>query len=498
MRPTCGVIIVHVFLRYNIAISRLRDQPEKMQAPGSAGNSFTCGKNGNVQLPSWVQDACVSRLFFQPLLDFLIHDFVHSLNNGEREPARLVFTGSAFDAVLATIVASELLSRFNSYREDNLIRKRHNHGPVDWDVLYNHIRSSIFVLSFMLPAVFSGPHLAPDQLSANRHSVDKDKTQTPFDAIGINMLNISVSNCVAFKLVEHWLSVDRSNLAGDPKQWKSFSKYDLKVIETLQKLLSHSRRVPEIKKSIEQVFSEVRVWAESFESKRSLGTFVADYKSKASSAVSHVKPSIRLINSPDVCKCQTVQEKLQQKSVFNMAGDAAAVLFHGFPQSEEWWFGCLKLVKEPYQLLNCNHQPPSAAHKVMDDIASWFLPVAAVYGSSQLKAPNVFLPHRQSASYGTLNASDVIIPESGYATFSPKPKDPSSPIEEPTGHLSPRPDDQPTSTPNRTSNLCMDPRFSVKAVGNPDSRRLLIQWNCDSMDSEALIRNCFAVKFEFI
>ena len=94
----CGVLIVHVYLRYDLAISR----PGKTQSKFYSRSSCACG---NVQLPSWIEDACV-RLFYQPLLDYLIHDyFEYKLANPKREPVRLVVTGSAFDAVLATVIA---------------------------------------------------------------------------------------------------------------------------------------------------------------------------------------------------------------------------------------------------------------------------------------------------------------------------------------------------------------------------------------------------------
>lgn len=460
---TCGVMIVHVFLRYNIAIPRLRDHPERMQGH-TANNDL---KNNNVQLPSWLHDACVSDLFYQPLLDFLIQDFALSLERSKREPVRLVFTGSALDAVLATIVASELLFRFNSYREDPLIKNRHSHD--DWDILYKHIQSSVFVLSFMLPAVFSGPHISPHQISARRHGMDQDK-QTLFDAIGINMLNITVSNCMPFKLIEYWLSVDRKDyLAKHPSEWKNFLKYDRIIVETLQKLFSWCEKTPELRKAIDKNISAVKIWAQGFESQRALAGFVADYKSKAVAEqkflAAFTKPEPRLINSEKSCKCQTLAEKTREKTVFGQAGHAAAGLF---THHENWWFGCLELVKEPFKLLSWNHHLPSAAREVMDVIASWFLPVAKVH---EHRFPCQSLNHRQVASYGTLNASDVVIPEIVYNLYGLKKKDK---------------DTHPFPTPK-----CMHSRLSLKP--NCDSSRLLIQWNCDSMDSDALIRNCFAV-----
>jgi hypothetical protein len=481
-RYTCGLIIVHVFLRYNIAISRLRDQPEKMQAPVSARTNVACG---NIQLPSWVQDACVDRLFYQPLLDFLIHDFSLSFEE-EREPARLVFTGAAFDAVLATVVASELISRFNSYREDRLIKKRHSHTTVDWDVLYNHIKSSVFVLSFMLPAVFSGPHLSPDQMIAKKGN--KDKLHTPHGAVGINMINITISNCVAFKLVEHWLSVDRSELAKNHDEWKVYSSFDKKVLETLQKLFSSCKKTAQFRdfeKTIEQAVDEVKRWAKSTDAnKRQLGTFVADYKAKG---VSGVKPPVRLINSPRVASSQTVQQKTQDEALGQKLGHALTGFFQQIQQTNgDWWLGCLSLIKEPFQLLSCSHPLPQATEKsmgVMVRIASWFLPIAAVYEVSQPKIDSAPLPQRKVASYGTCNASDLPINEHAYTTYGFE-KDRSMHNGLPEAN----------SRTQHASNFAMCSRMLVKPIGNND--RLLIQWKCDSMDSHALIRNCYAVNPE--
>jgi hypothetical protein len=59
-KSTCGVLVVHVFLRHELAILRLK-QPDKMQAKYFSGSIAS----GNIQLPSWIEDACVSRLFYQ-------------------------------------------------------------------------------------------------------------------------------------------------------------------------------------------------------------------------------------------------------------------------------------------------------------------------------------------------------------------------------------------------------------------------------------------------
>jgi hypothetical protein len=489
-RSTCGLIIVHVFLRYKFAISRLVDQPEKMQAPVSARNNVACG---NIQLPSWVQDACVDRLFYQPLLDFLIHDFSLSMAE-ERDPARLVFTGTAFDAVLATVVASELLYRFNSYREDRLIRKCHNHAPVDWDILYNHIRTSVFVVSFMLPAVFSGPHLSPDQLMTIR-----DKPYyTPHGAAGINMINITISNCVALKLVEYWLSVDRSVLATTPdsEMWKKFSAMDRTVLDTLHLLLSCCNMTPEFEKNIDANVESVKKWALSAQNpnteKRKLGTFVADYKARGVSYVSSRQPSIRSVDTI----LREKEKKSGDKALGHKVGDALTVFVQyvqQFLRKGELWLGWLSLIKEPFQLLGCSHQLPEVAHEALDTmnrIISWFLPIAAVYQAHQPEIASVpFLskfPHRTVASYGTLNASDIPIHEHAYTTFgmkNPKKQD---------GVTITNPGD--TNPGNKTSaNFYMCSRMLVKSAGNDD--HILVQWRCDSKDSHALIRNCYAVSY---
>ena len=473
-RSSCGVIIVHVFLRYNIAISQLRDQPEKMQAPASARNNVSCG---NIQLPSWAQHACVNQIFYQPLLDFLIHDFSQSFDE-EREPARLVFTGAAFDAVLATVVASELVYRFNSYREDRLIQKCHSHTTVDWDVLYNHIRSSVFVLSFMLPAVFSGPHLSPDQLMTEKRN--KDKLYTPHGAVGINMLNITISKCVPDKLVEYWLSIDRSELAKNHDEWKVFSSFDKKVLETLQKLFSSCKKAAQLRdfeKSIEQAVDEVKRWAESTDAnKRQLGTFVADCKSN----VLRVGSSFR-----------TVQRKTQHEARRQKLGHSLTDFSLFFQQnhlmaSGDWWLGYLSLIKEPFQLLNFSHplsQVTKKSKDIMVSIASWFLPIAAVHEVSRPQIDSEPLPQRKAASYGTLNASDLPIHEHAYTTYGFQ-RDSSIGIGVPEAN----------SRTQHASNFAMCSRMLVKPIGNND--RLLIQWKCDSMDSHALIRNCFAVNPE--
>ena len=485
-RSTCGLIIVHVFLRYKYAIERLVDQPEKMQAPLSARNNVACG---NIQLPSWVQDACVDRLFYQPLLDFLIHDFSLSMAEG-RDPARLVFTGAAFDAVLATVVASELLFRFNSYREDRLIRKRHNHAPVDWDILYNHIRTSVFVVSFMLPAVFSGPHLSPDQLITI-----KDKPyHTPHGGAGINMINITISNCAALKIVEYWLSVDRSVLATTPdsEMWKKFSAMDRTVLETLHLLLSCCKMTPDFEKNIDTNFESVKKWALSAQNpnaeKRKLGTFVADYKAEGVSYLSRSQPPMRLVNSDKITK----EKKARDKALGKKVGDALTGFVQQVQQclkKGELWLGWLSLIKEPFQLLGCSHQLPEVAHEArvtMDRIASWFLPIAAVYQAHQPQIASVPFLHRTVASYGTLNASDLPIHEHAYTTFGLK-----NPKKQDDVTITNLGDPNPGNKTSANFSLCS--RMLVKSVGNDD--RILVQWRCDSMDSHALIRNCYAVSY---
>jgi hypothetical protein len=490
---TCGVMIVHIFLRFNIAISRLYDHPEKMQAKIPTENSNALL---NVQLPSWLQDACVSRFFYQPLLDFLIDDFDRSLNEKgsmhTREPVRLVFTGSALDAVLATVVASELLKRFNSYREDRLISKLHSHSDADWDILYNHVRSSVFVLSFMLPAVFSGPHLSPHQLSSKGRRVDGHK-QTLHGAIGVHMLNITVSNCIAVKLVEHWLSVDRSDLAH--KALEDFQKHDFIVIETLQKLFSICKKTPKFSKSVDDALAKVMHWA--LDHKRPNlpnGTFAADFKGKVQLSAA----SVRLVNSPKIARCQTVQEKTREKSAFVKvsetvfkAGDKAADFVTQHIQLiDEWWQGCQALLHDPFRLLSCISDMPCSDHEMMSYIASWFVPVATVYEVSEPRVSSAPFVYREKASYGTLNASDIRIPKVAKgrrddctdASEGQKSDSEQSEPEKPNGPKERGPSD-----------ICMRSQISVKPVGSLDSRRLLIQWICDSKDSHALIRNCFAV-----
>jgi hypothetical protein len=499
---TCGVMIVHIFLRNNIAISRLNDHAEKMQAKIPTENN---NASRNVQLPSWLQDACVSRLFYQPLLDFLIDDFDRSLNeNGSihtREPVRLVFTGSALDAVLATVVASELLKRFNSYREDRLISKHHSHSDADWDILYNHVRSSVFVLSFMLPAVFSGPHLSPHQLSSKGRRVDGDK-QTPHGAIGVHMLNITVSNCIAVKLVEHWLSVDRSDVAH--KAAKEFQEHDRIVIETLQKLFSICKKTPTFSKSVEDAMAKVVHWAhDPKRPKLPNGTFAADFKGKVQSSVSfQVQSSVsfRLVNSPKITRCKTVQEKTREKSAFVKvgetvikAGDKAVDFFsHHIQQTDEWWHGCLALLHvDPIHLLSCTSERPCADREIMNSIASWFVPVATVYEVSEPRAFSVPFVHREKASYGTLNASDIRIPKLAKGRRDDRTDAPDGQISEVSEKCE---SEKPKGPKERhPSDICMRSRISVKPVGSRDSRRLMIQCICDSKDSHALIRNCFAV-----
>jgi hypothetical protein len=486
---TCNVLVVHVFLRHNMAISRLNQNPENVQAKFLSGTS---GAHTNVELPSWVQDACVSQLFYQPLLDYLIHDFVEtSIEDADKssEPVRLVFTGSAFDAVLATVVASELLNRVNSYRDDPFISKRHS--PDEWLKLYNHIRSNIFVLAFMLPAVFTGPHLSPHQSS----KALEIETLTPHEALGINMLNITFSNCVASKIVEHWLSVDRNVLADKMEEWKDATDIDEIVIKSLQKLFSKCQERTQshshFTSSIEQDLSRVIAWAVKTNptqmGKKMTGTFCADFK-----AISTDQPrAIRPVNSDKIAKFSTMKDKSGKKNPIEKLRDFASGILHDYHLSDKWQ-GMLSVCMNPYQLINRSTKVlRSPDDKTLDALASWYLPVVDVYEilPNTAKAPPPRI--RQHASYGTLIAKRVFDSES-FANWQSKKR-----AGERGGRiqmLSQNPD--PNQSNERPAVSAIATRLSVKPLGTrekPD--RLSVQWSCDSTDSHALIRNCFAVSF---
>jgi hypothetical protein len=228
---------------------------------------------------------------------------------------------------------------------------------------------------------------------------------------------------------------------------------------------------------------EVKRWAKNTDAnKRQLGTFVADYKAKGVS----VKPPVRLINSPKVATSQTVQQKTQDEALGQKLGHALTGFFQQIQQtSGDWWLGCLSLIKEPFQLLSCSHPLPQVTKKSMDimvNIASWFLPIAAVHEVCRPQIDSEPLPQRKVASYGTCNASDLPINEHAYAAYGFQ-KDSSTSIGVPEAN----------SRTQHASNFAMCSRMLVKSVGNDD--RILVQWRCDSMDSHALIRNCYAVSY---
>ena len=119
----------------------------------------------------------------------------------------------------------------------------------------------------------------------------------------------------------------------------------------------------------------------------------------------------------------------------------------------------------------------------MVSIASWFLPIAAVHEVCRPQIDSEPLPQRKVASYGTCNASDLPINEHAYTTYGFE-KDSSIHNGIPEAN----------SRTQHASNFAMCSRMLVKPIGNND--RLLIQWKCDSMDSHALIHNCYAVNPE--
>jgi hypothetical protein len=449
----CGVLIVHVFLRYDLAISR----PGKTQAKFYSG-SCACG---NVQLPSWIEEACVSRLFYQPLLDYLIHDYFEVFGSNpekpQREPVRLVFTGAAFDAVLATVIASELMSALVSYREKH--QGHSQHTPREWDSLFNHIRSNVFVLSFMLPAVFSRPHFLPTPSSKTSLS---RSIIAPHEKIGNNMLNITFYSCTCSKLVEVWLSIDRDVIAesSNASLWKETSQFDLQVLQLLQKLTSSARKTDHFDSSISESLSKIYAKAKTLlrDQKAKLQTFVADYK--------HPKSKLNLLSSGKVPFRFLESSGKKRKSVVEKFEKGSGFVSHG-NKKEEFWPGMLTFVQDPYKLLNCNVKFPHGhfedgdslenTHRKMVMIASWFLPIAAVYEigprNEQPSQPPV---GRQSGSYG-------VAPKGSKQSY------------------------------EISSRMSVKPlRDSTDLAKGPD--RLLVQWCCDSIDSQVITCNCFAVR----
>jgi hypothetical protein len=443
-----------VFLRYDLAISR----PGKSQAKFYSG-SCACG---NVQLPSWIEEACVSRLFYQPLLDYLIHDYFEVFGSNpekpQREPARLVFTGAAFDAVLATVIASEFISALVSYREKHEVHSQHT--PREWDSLFNHIRSNVFVLSFMLPAVFSRPHFLPTPSSKTSLS---RSIIAPHEDLGINMLNITFYSCTCSKLVEVWLSIDRDVIAesSNASLWKETSQFDLQVLQLLQKLTSSARKTDHFDSSISESLSKIYAKAKTLlrDQKAKLQTFVADYKhpkSKSLNLLSSGKVPFRFLD-PSGKKRKSVVEKFEKGSSFVSHGN----------KKEDFWPGMLTFVQDPYKLLNCNVKFPHGhfedgdslenTHRKMVMIASWFLPIAAVYEIGPRNKPPSQPPvGRQSGSYG-------VAPKGSKQSY------------------------------EISSRMSVKPlRDSTDLAKGPD--RLLVQWCCDSIDSQVITCNCFAVR----
>jgi hypothetical protein len=445
----CGVLIVHVFLRYDLAISR----PGKTQARCYSG-SCACG---NVQLPSWIEEACVSRLFYQPLLDYLIQDYFESkVANPKREPVRLVFTGAAFDAVLATVIASELISALVSYREKHQVHSQHT--PREWDSLFNHIRTNVFVLSFMLPAVFSRQHFLP---TSSSKSFLSESIIEPYKDLGINMLNITFHSCTCSKLVEVWLSIDRDVIAESVSEnaslEKETSQFDLQVLLLLQKLTSSCRKTDNFDSSIRESLVKICAKAKTLlrGQKAKLQTFVADYKNPMKSR----KITFRFLHSLGK----------KQKSLFDKLEKSGIDLVYHGPKREDFWPGMLSFFHDHYKdkLLNCNIQFSHGhfedkvslenTHRKMEMIASWFLPVAAVYEIGPRNIPPSQPPvGRQSGSYGG----------------------------------TPRGSKQSHEISSRMSVKPL--RRSTDSAKVPD--RLLVQWCCDSIDSQAITGNCFAVR----
>jgi hypothetical protein len=368
----CGVLIIHVFLRYDRAILRLG----KTQAKFYSG-SCACG---NVQLPSWIEEACVSRLFYQPLLDYLIHDYFEVFGSHpekpQREPARVVFTGAAFDAVLATVIASELISALVSYREKHQVDSQHT--PREWDSLFNHIRSNVFVLSFMLPAVFSRPHFLPTPSSKTSLS---RSIIAPHEHLGINMLNITFYQCTCSELVEVWLSIDHNAIVetSNASLWKETSQFDLQVLQLLQKLTSSARKTDHFDSSISESLSKIYAKAKTLlrDQKAKLQTFVADYKYSKLMMLrsSSAKVPFRF-SEPSGKKGKSVVGKFEKPFSFP---------FHCHMYKESWP-GMLTFV-DHFKLLNCNLKFPHGhfddgdslekTHRKMVVVAS-FLQFAAV------------------------------------------------------------------------------------------------------------------------
>jgi hypothetical protein len=403
----------------------------------------------------------------QPLIDYLIHDFFECKDaNPPREPCRLVLTGCAFDAVLATVIASELISAFISYREDHQTHTQHT--AKEWNDLFNHIRSSIFVLSFMLPSVFSKQHLSPHQIRKTSFSGSKVALH---EVLGLNMLNVTFFNCICSKLVELWLSIDRDYVADNVPLWKEASQLDVQVLTLLQKLTSRTVKVDQFESSIKDSFAKVQANVKKLQREQTAiqreqtakrKTFVADYKAKGSVALpGRLTESLQPLKPPSLRFLDS--ERTKDKTVLEKGRDLLQInVLHNHNFKDDAWPGMLTFVQKPFNLLKCNikflrgsSQDASVdAHRKMDLIASWFLPISIVYeiASRDSSEPPV---GRKKTSYGA-----------------------------PRGLTKP-----PLSISSRMSVKPL--RSSIDSKKGPD--RLLVQFCSDSTDSHALTRNCFAV-----
>jgi hypothetical protein len=310
----------------------------------------------------------------------------------------------------------------------------------------------------MLPPVFSRQHILAHQL--RKSSMSESKIE-PLEDFGNNMLNITFFNCVSSKLVEIWLSIDRDVTSDDVSLWKEASQFDAHVLELLQKLTLSCRKPDHFESFFNDSLTKIHAKAKKLQrdeaAKRK--TFVADYKAKSNPKSNTLKPGklprLRLLNE--------IREI--EKSVFSKGRN---FFLNGSLHNHqgEFWHGLLSFVHEPFQLLNCNNKFPHGnfmdgssldfTHRKMDMISSWFLPIASVYEiGSRENQPSEPPIGRLSASYGAV----------------------------PRGLKNPN---------------CISSRMSVKPLRcNIDVKkaadRLHVQWCCDSTDSQALTRNCFAV-----
>jgi hypothetical protein len=266
-------------------------------------------------------------------------------------------------------------------------------------------------------------------------------------------------------LVEVWLSIDRDVIAesSNASLWKETSQFDLQVLQLLQKLTSSASRTDHFDSSINESLSKIYAKAKMLlrDQKAKLQTFVADYKHpklKGLNLLSSGKVPFRfLVLESSGKKRKSVMEK------FEKGGDFVS---HG--NKKEFWPGMLSFVQDPYKLLNCNVKFPHGhfedgeslenTHRKMVVIASWFLPIAAVYEiGPRNQSPSQPPVGRQSGSYG----------------------------------VAPKGSKQSYEISSRMSVKPLRDRGTDLAKG-PD--RLLVQWCCDSIDSQAITCNCFAVR----